>query len=81
MADRVILMREGRIEQEGAPEDLYARPASMFAARFIGTPAMNLVALGDGPQGAVIRGAPGVPVLPEAARGACWACAPSTSGW
>jgi sn-glycerol 3-phosphate transport system ATP-binding protein len=63
MADRVILMRDGRIEQEGAPEDLYACPASMFAARFIGTPAMNLVALADGPQGAVIRGAPEVPVL------------------
>jgi len=63
MADRVILMREGRIEQEGSPEELYARPASVFAARFIGTPAMNLVALADGPQGAVIRGAPGTAVL------------------
>jgi sn-glycerol 3-phosphate transport system ATP-binding protein len=68
MADRVILMREGRIEQEGSPEELYARPASVFAARFIGTPAMNLVALADGAQGAVIRGAPGAPVL--AGRGA-----------
>jgi sn-glycerol 3-phosphate transport system ATP-binding protein len=63
MADRVILMREGHIEQEGTPEELYARPASVFAARFIGTPAMNLVALADGPNGAVIRGAPGAPVL------------------
>ena len=68
MADRVILMREGRIEQEGAPEELYARPASVFAARFIGTPSMNLVALDDGPGGAVIRGAPGKAVL--AGRGA-----------
>jgi len=57
MADRVILMREGRIEQVGSPEDLYTRPASLFAARFIGTPAMNLIALDDGPDGAVIRGA------------------------
>jgi sn-glycerol 3-phosphate transport system ATP-binding protein len=56
MADRVILMREGRIEQQGTPEELYARPATLFAARFIGTPAMNLVALADGPDGAVIRG-------------------------
>jgi sn-glycerol 3-phosphate transport system ATP-binding protein len=63
MADRVILMREGRIEQEGSPEALYARPATMFAARFIGTPAMNLVGLADGPGGAVIRGAPGAAVL------------------
>ena len=45
MADRVILLRAGRIEQEGTPAELYARPASTFAARFIGTPAMNLVRL------------------------------------
>jgi len=56
MADRVVLMRDGRVVQEGSPEELYARPASLFAARFIGTPAMNLVALEDGPEGAVIRG-------------------------
>jgi sn-glycerol 3-phosphate transport system ATP-binding protein len=56
MADRVVLMREGRIEQEGTPEELYARPGTLFAARFIGTPAMNLVALADAPDGAVIRG-------------------------
>ncbi len=58
MADQVVLMREGRVEQEGSPEELYARPGSLFAARFIGTPAMNLVALDDGPAGAVIRGSP-----------------------
>ncbi len=57
MADRVVLIREGRIEQEGTPEELYAKPATMFAARFIGTPGMNLVGLADGPQGAVVRGA------------------------
>jgi len=45
MADHVVLLREGRIEQEGSPAELYARPASTFAARFIGTPAMNLVPL------------------------------------
>ena len=43
MADRVILMRDGRVEQAAAPEDLYARPASTFAARFIGTPPMNIL--------------------------------------
>jgi sn-glycerol 3-phosphate transport system ATP-binding protein len=45
MADHVILLREGRIEQEGTPAELYSRPATTFAARFIGTPAMNLVPL------------------------------------
>jgi len=45
MADHVVLLREGKIEQEGTPAELYARPATTFAARFIGTPAMNLVPL------------------------------------
>jgi sn-glycerol 3-phosphate transport system ATP-binding protein len=46
MVDQVILMREGRIEQDAAPDELYARPATVFAARFIGTPPMNILALG-----------------------------------
>jgi sn-glycerol 3-phosphate transport system ATP-binding protein len=45
MADHVVLLSEGRIEQEGTPAELYSRPASTFAARFIGVPAMNLVPL------------------------------------
>jgi sn-glycerol 3-phosphate transport system ATP-binding protein len=47
MADRVVLMREGRVEQNGAPEELYNRPATAFTARFIGTPPMNLIARGN----------------------------------
>ncbi|THF67424.1 ABC transporter ATP-binding protein [Pseudothauera nasutitermitis] len=42
MADKVVLMRGGRIEQEGSPADLYERPASSFVAGFIGAPPMNL---------------------------------------
>ena len=57
MADQVILMREGRIEQDAAPDVLYARPATSFAARFIGTPPMNVLRLVPGPGGAVIEGA------------------------
>jgi sn-glycerol 3-phosphate transport system ATP-binding protein len=48
MADRVVLMRAGRIEQQGAPQDLYERPASTFVAGFIGAPAMNLFPADDG---------------------------------
>jgi sn-glycerol 3-phosphate transport system ATP-binding protein len=48
MADRVVLLREGRVEQDATPEELYARPATAFAARFVGTPPMNLVRLDDG---------------------------------
>jgi sn-glycerol 3-phosphate transport system ATP-binding protein len=44
MADRVVLMRDGRVEQNGPPEELYSRPATAFTARFIGTPPMNLIA-------------------------------------
>jgi sn-glycerol 3-phosphate transport system ATP-binding protein len=46
MADRVILMRAGKIEQNGAPADLYERPETAFTARFIGAPPMNVFAAG-----------------------------------
>ena len=45
MADQVILLRDGRVEQDGTPENLYNRPATAFTARFIGTPPMNVVTL------------------------------------
>lgn len=48
MADRVILMRDGHIEQNGAPHELYNEPASDFTARFIGTPPMNVISWQDG---------------------------------
>ena len=69
MADRVILLRDGRIEQNAAPEALYARPATAFAARFIGTPPMNLLALDDGPGGAVVRGMQGPALLSGSGAG------------
>lgn len=47
MADRVVLMRDGRVEQNGTPEELYNRPATAFTARFIGTPPMNLLTRGE----------------------------------
>jgi sn-glycerol 3-phosphate transport system ATP-binding protein len=45
MADQVILLRAGAIEQDAPPADLYAKPATTFAASFIGTPPMNLLRL------------------------------------
>jgi len=62
MADQVVLLRDGRVEQDAAPPDLYAKPATLFAARFIGTPPMNTLALADAVGGAIIRGTAG-PVL------------------
>jgi sn-glycerol 3-phosphate transport system ATP-binding protein len=42
MADRVVLMKDGKLEQVASPDELYARPRTAFAARFIGSPPMNL---------------------------------------
>ena len=42
LADQVVLMNKGMIEQVGPPQDLYHRPATRFVATFIGSPAMNL---------------------------------------
>jgi len=41
LADRIVLLREGEIEQEGPPLELYERPQTRFVAGFIGSPAMN----------------------------------------
>jgi multiple sugar transport system ATP-binding protein len=43
LADRVVVLRDGMIEQVGSPLDLYDRPANQFVAQFIGTPQMNVV--------------------------------------
>ncbi len=45
MADRIAVMRDGLLQQVGTPHDLYAHPANMFVARFIGEPPMNLLPL------------------------------------
>lgn len=61
MADQVVLLNQGRIEQVGTPRDIYARPASIFAARFIGTPPMSILALdGNTISGStIVTAAPG----------------------
>jgi sn-glycerol 3-phosphate transport system ATP-binding protein len=56
MADKVVLMNEGRIEQQGAPAELYERPATVFTARFVGSPAMNLFAADDERGEPTLRG-------------------------
>ncbi|WP_426110298.1 ABC transporter ATP-binding protein [Massilia sp. PWRC2] len=43
LADRVVVLRDGQIEQHGAPLELYDRPANRFVAQFTGTPSMNVV--------------------------------------
>jgi multiple sugar transport system ATP-binding protein len=43
MADRIVVMHDGVVEQVGSPLELYDRPANIFVAGFIGSPAMNLI--------------------------------------
>src|SRR4030095_7406591 len=42
MADRIVVMNAGRVEQEGAAKDLYERPETLFVASFVGSPPINL---------------------------------------
>ena len=65
MADRIAVINAGRIEQVGTPDELYARPETLFVASFIGSPPMNLISVdevtGDSAFGRV-RGGTGEPI-------------------
>jgi sn-glycerol 3-phosphate transport system ATP-binding protein len=67
MADQVILMRDGQIEQDAPPALLYEQPATIFVARFVGTPPMNVApwATFKATGGEMPEPPPGLP--PEAA--------------
>ena len=56
LADRIVVLRDGRVEQIGSPMQIYNDPANQFVASFIGSPAMNFVTAGDYgfDQGAVL---------------------------
>lgn len=43
MADRIVVMKDGYVQQIGTPEEIYAYPANLFVATFIGSPAMNIL--------------------------------------
>ncbi|SDX88704.1 maltose ABC transporter ATP-binding protein /trehalose ABC transporter ATP-binding protein /sucrose ABC transporter ATP-binding protein [Albimonas donghaensis] len=62
LADRIVVLRDGRVEQVGAPMELYDRPANTFVAQFIGSPAMNLAPARPGPDGLTIPGCAPVPL-------------------
>ncbi len=51
MADRIVLINNGEIVQKGSPAEIYDHPASVFAARFIGTPPMNILSLSNSSDG------------------------------
>ena len=73
MADQVVLLSQGRVEQCAAPQEIYSRPATTFAARFIGTPAMNIARL----DGLHIAGSH-ASAASSRARRAGWASGPRT---
>ncbi|MBV8418142.1 MAG: ABC transporter ATP-binding protein [Verrucomicrobia bacterium] len=56
MGDRVVVMLDGRVQQVGAPKDLYNKPANRFVAGFIGSPAMNFVRARSGKDGNISAG-------------------------
>src|SRR6201996_8971855 len=66
LADKVVVLRDGAIEQEGSPLTLYDRPANRFVAQFIGTPQMNVVERAELPPASVAaEGAAFVGIRPE----------------
>jgi multiple sugar transport system ATP-binding protein len=56
MADKIVVMQGGRIEQIGAPLELYDRPTNLFVAEFIGSPSMNLIRGTTAPGGVAAHG-------------------------
>jgi multiple sugar transport system ATP-binding protein len=61
LGDRVVVMKDGWIQQVGEPMELYGRPANKFVAGFIGSPAMNFIDVGiNEVNGAILAEAPGL---------------------
>ncbi len=67
LADHLVVMNAGRVEQTGTPRAVYERPASLFVAGFLGAPAMNLIPAELMPGGEVVKLAGG-PLLRLAGR-------------
>jgi multiple sugar transport system ATP-binding protein len=66
LGDKIAVMRDGRVEQFGSPEEIYDRPANVYVAGFIGAPSMNLVPTTLGQRGDRL----GCEI--HAANGVCW---------
>ena len=47
LADRIVILNQGNIEQVGTPEEIYNDPANIFVAQFIGTPKMNILEINE----------------------------------
>ncbi len=83
MATRIVVMNQGRIEQVGAPMEIYLQPATRFVASFIGSPAMNFLAAtptGDANGRIMVRLADGTTVATAIPAAALPASGPFTLG-
>jgi multiple sugar transport system ATP-binding protein len=69
MGHRIAILNAGKLQQVGAPLEVYEKPANLFAAGFIGTPPMNLLRATLGPGGNTARAAGFEMPVPSAARG------------
>jgi multiple sugar transport system ATP-binding protein len=67
LADRIVILNGGKLQQQGAPAEIYARPANVFVAGFVGSPPMNLIE-GDSDSGAFVHSGGRVAGLPLLAR-------------
>ncbi|HEU5018154.1 MAG TPA: sn-glycerol-3-phosphate ABC transporter ATP-binding protein UgpC [Pseudolabrys sp.] len=72
MADKIVVMHEGRVEQIGAPLELYDRPTNLFVAGFIGSPAMNLLNGRIRANGSAAFEGPAGVMLPLTSAPAAW---------
>ena len=68
LADRIVVLRGGHIEQLGTPEEIYDRPASTFVAGFMGAPAMNLLSVTIAAGRAVLPDGTALPLAAPPAR-------------
>ena len=79
LADRMVVLHDGAVEQSGPPLMLYDRPANLFVAWFLGSPAMNFIKgrlISDGAPKFLSEGGLAIPLasLPQAAAGAPVVC-------
>jgi ABC-type Fe3+/spermidine/putrescine transport system ATPase subunit len=70
MADRIVVMDQGRIAQVGTPEDVYHRPNSPFVATFMGADNTIALTIGEGPSGKTVAAGPHHAATPVAAAAA-----------
>jgi ABC-type sugar transport system ATPase subunit len=66
LADKIVIMRDGRIEQAGPPSEVFREPANLFVAGFIGAPQMNFLPGRMGADGSITVAGIAEPIIPPA---------------